>query len=41
MKQGAFFPIRKLRDSVNKVVKYKQIDRTHVDGMTEWQMILL
>ena len=38
---GASLPIRKLRDPGNKVAKYKQIDQTLVDGIAEWQVILL
>ena len=41
MKKGPSLSIRKTRDPGNKVAKYKQIDRTYVDGIAEWQVILL
>ena len=41
MKEGAFFSIRKPREPGNEANKYKQIDRTHVDGIAEWRVILL
>ena len=41
MKEGTFVPTRKPRDHGNEVAKYKQIDRTNVDDIAEWQMILL
>ena len=34
-KEGTSLPIKKLRDPGNRVAKYKQIDRTHVDGIAE------
>ena len=33
MKEDAFLSIRRPRDPGNKIDKYKQIDRTHVDGI--------
>ena len=36
MKEGAFLTIRKPRDPGKEVAKYKQIDHTHVDGITKW-----
>ena len=35
MKKGPSLSIRKARDPGNKIAKYKQIDRTYVDGIVE------
>ena len=40
-KLRTFLPIRKLRHPGGEDAKYKQIDRTHVDSIAEWQVILL
>ena len=40
-KEGTFLLIRMPRDSENKVAIYKQIDRTHVDGIEKRQKMLL
>ena len=41
IKEGAFLSNRKSRDPEYEFAKYKQIDRIHVDGIAEWQVILL
>ena len=41
MNDCAFFSIRKPKDPGTEVSKYKQIDHTNDDVITEWQVILL